>query len=85
MADGCHIGKIEKSPYLNNGLSDCHEIWHDDAHLPTHPPYRLLKMRTFENPRLRTAAILKIEKKPLYCGFVVNVLSIITKFGTMTH
>jgi len=27
MADIRHIGKIEKSEYLLNGLSDRHEIW----------------------------------------------------------
>jgi len=26
------ILKIEKWPYLGNGLTDRHEIWHDDAH-----------------------------------------------------
>jgi len=23
-------GQIEKSPYLSNGLTDCHEAWHGD-------------------------------------------------------
>jgi len=31
MADSRHLGKIEKSPYLSDGLTDRHEIWHDDA------------------------------------------------------
>ena len=31
----CHLGKIEKSPYLRNGLTDRHEIWHDDAGWPS--------------------------------------------------
>ena len=31
MADGRHLGKVEKSPYLRNGLTDRHEIWHDDS------------------------------------------------------
>jgi len=33
MADGRHFEKkeIEKSPYLSNGLIDCHEILYDDA------------------------------------------------------
>jgi len=31
MANSRHIGKIEKSPYLNNGLIDRHEIYHGDA------------------------------------------------------
>ena len=28
MADGRHLQKIEKSPYLGNGLTDCHKILH---------------------------------------------------------
>jgi len=28
MADGHNLGKIEKSPYVSNGLTDRHEIWH---------------------------------------------------------
>jgi len=31
MADGRHLGKIEKLLYLSRGLSDFDEIWHDDA------------------------------------------------------
>jgi len=31
MADGRHIAKIEKSPYLSNGLIDRREVWHGDA------------------------------------------------------
>ena len=31
IADGRHLGKIEKSPYLGNGLTDRHEILHSDA------------------------------------------------------
>jgi len=31
MADGRHLGKIEKSSYLRNGLTDCHEILYVDA------------------------------------------------------
>jgi len=27
MADDRHLGKIEKSPYLSNGLTDRREIW----------------------------------------------------------
>jgi len=30
MADIRHLGKIEKSQYLSDGLTDHHEIWHDD-------------------------------------------------------
>jgi len=31
MADGGHLGRIEKSPYLRNSLTDRNEIWHGDA------------------------------------------------------
>jgi len=31
MADGRHVKKIEKSPYLSRSTSDFDEIWHDDA------------------------------------------------------
>jgi len=30
MADGRHLGKIEKSLYLSRGLSDFEKIWHAD-------------------------------------------------------
>ena len=29
MADGRHFEKIEKLPYLSNGLTNCHEIRHE--------------------------------------------------------
>jgi len=35
MADGRHLGKIEKSPYLGRGLSDFDEILHDAAVRPS--------------------------------------------------
>jgi len=31
MVDGHRFEKIEKSPYLGNGLTDWKEIWHGDA------------------------------------------------------
>ena len=37
MADSRHIGKIEKSPYLSNGLTDRHEIWHGYTVWPSSP------------------------------------------------
>jgi len=33
-ADSRHLENIEKSPYLNNGLTDRHEIWQVDAVRP---------------------------------------------------
>jgi len=35
MADGRHLGKIEKSPYLSNSLTDRREVWQVDAILPS--------------------------------------------------
>ena len=55
------ILKIQKSPYLGNGLTDRHSNWHDDAHWPAEPDQQL-KFRTFKNPRRWTAAILKNRK-----------------------
>jgi len=35
MADGRHLEKIEKLPYLGDGMTDRHEICHDDAVWPS--------------------------------------------------
>jgi len=41
--------KTERSPYLSNGLTNCHKIWHDDAFWPSwpfwHSDSRLLKIQ----------------------------------------
>ena len=34
MADGRHVEKNVKSPYLCNRLTDFDEIWRDDAYWP---------------------------------------------------
>jgi len=31
MANGRYLEKIEKSPYLSNGVTDLDEVWRDDA------------------------------------------------------
>jgi len=61
--------KIEKSPYLSNALTDCREIWHDDAywHVDTYFPYGQLKTQPFKNPKWRTATVITI-KKSQYVG-----------------
>ena len=40
MADGRHLGEIDKSRYLHDGLTDLDGIWHDDAYWTPgrHPP-----------------------------------------------
>ena len=59
MADGRHLGKIRKSPYLGRSFSDFNEIWHGYAVRPS-SPFRTLQILYFENPRWRrAAAILK--------------------------
>ena len=50
--------KIENRLYLRNGSTDLREIWYDDAYWASEWD-RKLKFPTFENPRWRTAAILK--------------------------
>jgi len=70
------LEKIEKSPYLMNGLTDHHEIWYGDAQRPS-SPFRTVTFRNFKNPRWRrppfwknptTGSTLFLEKfPPLYC------------------
>ena len=51
---------MEKRPYLWNGSTYLYEIGYGDAYWASEPD-RKLKFSTFENPKWRTAAILKIE------------------------
>jgi len=44
------LEKSKKLSYLCNGLTDRHEIWHDDANWPSWP-FRPLKFWPFKNPR----------------------------------
>jgi len=63
---GGHLQKPHNSPYHNNGLTDLREIWHDYAKclLSARP----LKNLNFQNPRWRTAAIVKTVKSPYLCN-----------------
>jgi len=63
MADGRHFGKIEKSPHLSNGFTDCHETWY--ALWPSWP-FRLLKFRNFKNPRWRRSPFLTKWQLAIY-------------------
>jgi len=47
MADSRRLGKIEKSAYLRNCLTDRHKIWYDDAVWPSWA-FRLLKFQNFK-------------------------------------
>jgi len=49
------FGGFENSPYLGNGLTDCHEIWHVDAVWPLWP-FCSLNVRNF---KMAAAYILK--------------------------
>jgi len=57
MADG-RIFKVEKSPYLINDLTDCHEIRHDDA-IGTSRPFRPLK---FQKQKIQDGGGRHLEK-----------------------
>ena len=59
MADGRHLGKIEKLLYLSQGSSNFDEIWHGDAVWPSGPP-RPLKIKNFKNTRWRRPPFWKI-------------------------
>ena len=53
--------KIEKLRYLTNRLTDFDKIWQGDASGASAPDHQL-KFLEFQNPRWRTAAILKIDR-----------------------
>jgi len=61
MPDSSHLGKIEKSPYLCNGLTDCHKIRQGDAYWPSWP-FQLLKFGNFKNLRWRRPPFWEIQK-----------------------
>ena len=63
MADGRHLGKIEKWPYLSNGSIDRREIWHGGAFWPSWA-FPSIKFSHFGNPRWLRPPSWKIEKLP---------------------
>jgi len=62
MQDGSwpHFEK-SKVQFIRKVLTNFAEIWHDDASRPSEP-HQPIKFSDYKNPRLQTAAILKIEK-----------------------
>jgi len=58
------VMKVEKSLYIRNGLTNQCEILHGDAYwrIDAYVPYRQLEIRSFKNPRWRTAAVVTIKK-----------------------
>jgi len=61
-------------------LTDLYEVWFGDAKL-VFQPLRPLKKLNFNNPRWRTAAILKTVKSHISA----TVSPILMKFGMLTH
>jgi len=54
---------IPKSRYLGNGLTNRHNIWHDDAHWPSEPDQQL-KFRTFKKSKMAERRTLeKLQKR----------------------
>jgi len=51
MADNRHLENLLKLPYLSNGFTDSHEIWHN-------------AFRIFTNFKTADGTILKVEKLP---------------------
>jgi len=76
MADGRHLGKIEKLLYLSRGLSDFDEIWHADAVRHSWPS-RPVKNLKFQKSKMAAAAILKNLKiaisRPWFHRFLQNL------------
>ena len=54
----------DKWPYICNGLTDRHEIWHGDANWPSEP-HGQLKFQTFKNPRRQAADRTKCDGEVL--------------------
>jgi len=70
------IFKHPKSRYLDNGLTDRHEIWHGEAIRYLWCDIQL-EIRNFKNPIWRRLPYWKIEKSP-YLG---RSFSRVTQFG----
>jgi len=57
---------------ISNGLTDRHQICHEEAHCPS-PPYRPLIIRTFKNPKWKMADGRHLEnRKKRYCGSIID-------------
>ena len=89
------ILKNRKRPYLHNGLTDLHKIWHDDAFWPSEG-YGQLKFPTFENPRWQTAISPERLDQParnltwwcklaLHCGRIAKIPASYRKIGVGEH
>ena len=80
MADGRHLEKIKKLPYLGRGFSDYNEIWHGDAVRPLDRSDRYkFKISKIQDGDSRHA------EKSKNCGISSTVSPIGTAFGINTH
>jgi len=75
MAEGCHLEKLKKSPYLSRVLSDFDKIWHVDA-VRTCWASEPLKIWIFQNPRWRPPPSWKIENRPYLRNGLTNLREI---------
>jgi len=80
IVDYITIMRLFYVPYLSNGLTDRHKIWHADAVWRSWT-LKPLKLPHLENPRWQTVAILT-NKKIAICAMVWPIT---TKFCMMTH
>ena len=66
MADGRHLEKVDKSRYLSSGVTDRHEIWHDDANWALHlqtTQFRIIKSKMSDSRHLKNR-----HKLPYFCN-----------------
>ena len=75
---------FKKSQYLCNALTNFDKISHSDASRPS-KPCQPIKFCEFENPRWRTAAILKNKMSISRQRTTQSRLQILTKLGTTMH
>jgi len=79
MADGRHLGKIEKSPHLGRGLTDFDQIWHGNAVRPSRA-VRPLKIEIWKIQDGGRRHLEKSENRHISA----TVRPIATKFGMLT-
>ena len=86
MADGRHLKKNVKSPYLRNRLTDFDEIWHSDADWPPTGDISL-KFRIFKKPKWRRPPSWKTTKLTISqqrIGRSLRNLARLCKMGLLT-
>jgi len=81
MADGRHLGKIEKLLYLSRNSSDFDKIWQADAVRPSWP---IRPLKKFEISKIKDGGGRYFEKSK-DSNIWAAVWPILTKFGKMMH